>query len=131
MLKIYKKMQKSTQEVQKLPKKLQESPQEAPREPKASKKLTQEATNPPKRVPRWTPKSIKIDKKSTQEAPKTPKSSQGRSKTVFLELVGLKMLPNLLQNWPNIDEKSVFERPWELLGVLGTSWIDLLSIYRF
>ena len=83
---LQKKHPKSTQEVPKLPKKLQESPQEAPREPKASKKLPQEAPNPPKRVPRWTPKSIKIDKKSIQEAPKTAKSSQGRSKTDFLSI---------------------------------------------
>ena len=28
-----------------------------------------------------------------------------------------------------IDKKSVLERPWELLGALGASWIDFSSIF--
>ena len=39
------------------------------------------------------------------------------------------MLPKWIQNWLKIDKKSVLERPWELLGVLGASWIDFLSIF--
>ena len=39
------------------------------------------------------------------------------------------MLPKWIQNSLKIDKKSVLERPWELLGVLGASWINFLSIF--
>ena len=39
------------------------------------------------------------------------------------------MLPKCLQNLLKIDNKLVLERPWELLGALGGSKIDFLTIF--
>ena len=47
----------------------------------------------------------------------------------FLSILVSKLIPNRYQNRFKICKKTLKNRSWELLGALGPSWIDFLSIF--